>query len=134
VKLSYAGASRRNQTGNPDEANQNFLRTYSATADLMRVTLSVASIHRTSGGRDMAVGNTSLRFQVEKLMGTTRGHTARVRLLERSRVGNVRRVCIQIERCDGSFSLFFFRHADHTWHVFPPEGRRLEMGTGLKAA
>lgn len=82
----------------------------------------------------MAVGNTSLRFQVEKLIGTTRGHTAQVRLLERSRVGNVRRVCIQIERYDGSFSLFFFRHADHTWHVFPPDGRRLEMGTGLWAA
>ncbi|MPW22213.1 hypothetical protein GCT13_36635 [Paraburkholderia sp. CNPSo 3157] len=79
-------------------------------------------------------GNKSLRSQVEKLVGSTRGRTARVRLLERSRSGGTCRVCIQIDRPTGSFSLFFFRHADGTWHVFPPDRRRPEMGTGRKAA
>ncbi|CAD6510551.1 hypothetical protein ACFQ3P_01835 [Paraburkholderia sabiae] len=82
----------------------------------------------------MAAGNTSLRFQVEKLVGSTRGDTARVRLLERSRMGGTRRVCIQFERPTGSFSLFFFRHADGTWHVFPPDRRRPEMGVCRIAA
>jgi hypothetical protein len=85
-------------------------------------------------GRDTVAGNTSLRFQIEKLIGSTRGHNARVRLLERTRMGATRRVCICIERPNGSFSLFFFRHADGTWHVFPPHQRRPEMGTGRMAA
>ncbi|MEM5388862.1 hypothetical protein VSR68_35660 [Paraburkholderia phymatum] len=79
-------------------------------------------------------GNRSLRSQVEKPVGSTRGRTARVRLLERSRSGGTCRVCIQIDRPTGSFSLFFFRHADGTWHVFPPDRRRPEMGIGRKAA
>jgi hypothetical protein len=82
----------------------------------------------------MAAGNRSLRFQVEKWVGPTRGQTARVRLLERSRTGGTCRVCIQFERPTGSFSLFFFRHADGTWHVFPPDRRRPEMGTSRIAA
>ncbi|MEM5440156.1 hypothetical protein [Paraburkholderia diazotrophica] len=79
-------------------------------------------------------GNRSLRSQVEKLVGSTRSRAARVRLLERSRSGGTCRVCIQIDRPTGSFSLFFFRHADRTWHVFPPDRRRPEMGIGRKAA
>ena len=79
-------------------------------------------------------GNKSLRSQVEKLVGSTRDRTAPVRLLERSRSGGTCRVCIQIDRPPGAFSLFFFRHADGTWHVFPPDSRRPEMGIGRKPA
>jgi hypothetical protein len=79
-------------------------------------------------------GNRSLRSQVEKLVGSTRGHGVRVRLLNRSRTGRTCRVCIQVDRPTGSFSLFFFRHADGAWHVFPPGHRRLEMGIGRMAA
>lgn len=79
-------------------------------------------------------GNTSLRFQVEKFVGSTRCHSARVRLMDRSRIGGAYRVCIQVERSTGVFSLFFFRHADGTWHVFPPDQRRPEMGMGRNAA
>ena len=78
--------------------------------------------------------NTSLRAQIEKLVGSTRGPSARVRLLDRSRTEGTRRVCIQIERPTGTFSVFFFRHADGTWRVFPPTRRRPEMGGGRKAA
>ena len=78
--------------------------------------------------------NTSLRFQIEKLVGSTRAPSARVRLLARSRSGQIRRVCVQIERPTGSFALFFFRHADGTWRIFPPSQRRPEMGIGREAA
>ncbi|MGF6606222.1 hypothetical protein OKW45_001122 [Paraburkholderia sp. WSM4175] len=58
-------------------------------------------------GKVMA-GDRSLRSQVEKLIGSTRGQAARVRLLERTRSGGTCRVCIQIDRPTGTFSLFFF--------------------------
>ncbi|CAB3802634.1 hypothetical protein [Paraburkholderia fynbosensis] len=79
-------------------------------------------------------GDRSLRSQVEKLIGSTRGQAARVRLLERTRSGGTCRVCIQIDRPTGTFSLFFFRHADGTWHVFPPGQHRPAMGMSRKAA
>jgi hypothetical protein len=78
--------------------------------------------------------NSSLRTQIEKLVGSTRDPAARVRLLDRSRTGGTRRVCIQIERPTGSFSVFLFRHADGMWRVFPPNRRRPEMGRGRQAA
>ncbi|MGF6546083.1 hypothetical protein QFZ96_001153 [Paraburkholderia youngii] len=84
-------------------------------------------------GKIMA-GNRSLRSEVEKLVGPTRGRGACVRLLDRCRSGGTCRVCIQIDRPSGTFSLFFFRHADGTWHVFPPGLRRPEMGIGRLAA
>ncbi|MBB5447390.1 hypothetical protein HDG38_006034 [Paraburkholderia sp. WSM4177] len=43
-------------------------------------------------------------------------------------------MCIQIDLPTGAFSLFFFRHADGAWHVFPPGQRRPEMGIGRMAA
>jgi hypothetical protein len=89
---------------------------------------AVFQLHASAKDSDMAAGNKSLRFQVEKLVGSTHGHMERVRLMDRSRIGNTCRVRIQIERPTGSFSLFFFRHADGTWHVFPPDQRRPEMG------
>jgi hypothetical protein len=79
-------------------------------------------------------GNRSLRSQVEKLVGPTRDRGTRVRLLDRSRTDGTCRVRIQVDRPTGSFSLFFFRHADGTWHVFPPGHRRPEMGVGRMAA
>jgi hypothetical protein len=79
-------------------------------------------------------GNRSLRAQVEKLVGPTRDRAARVGLLDRSRSGGTCCVRIRIDRPTGTFSLFFFRHADGTWHVFPPGQRRPEMGIGREAA
>jgi|SRR6516225_6516273 hypothetical protein len=78
--------------------------------------------------------NRSLRSEVEKLVGPTRGRGACVRLLDRSRSSGTCRVCIQIDRPTGTFSLFFFRHADGTWHLFPPGQRRPVMGMSRLAA
>ena len=82
----------------------------------------------------MAAGDTSLRFQVERLVGSTPDDTMRVRFIERSRVGSTRRLCMRIEWPRGSLPLFFFRHADGTWHLFPPGHCRPEMGVDVKAA
>ncbi|RZF26530.1 hypothetical protein EVC45_27870 [Paraburkholderia sp. UYCP14C] len=79
-------------------------------------------------------GNRSLRSQVEKLVGPMRDRGARVRLLDRSRVGGTCCVRIQIDRPTGTSSLFLFRHADRTWHVFPPGHLRPEMGISRRAA
>ncbi|SIT37346.1 conserved hypothetical protein [Paraburkholderia ribeironis] len=38
------------------------------------------------------------------------------------------RVCVEIRRPDGPIRLFFFRHGDGTWHVFPPQDNLCRMG------
>ncbi|SAL63651.1 hypothetical protein AWB74_03384 [Caballeronia arvi] len=81
----------------------------------------------------MAAGITSLRFQVERLVGSTRDDTMRVRFIERARIGSTRRLCLRIDWPQGSLPLFFFLHADGTWHLFPPEQSRPEMGVIHKA-
>jgi hypothetical protein len=41
---------------------------------------------------------------------------------------NMRRyVCVEALRPEGSIALFFFRHDDGTWHVFPPEIEHLTI-------
>ncbi|SAL62976.1 hypothetical protein AWB74_03288 [Caballeronia arvi] len=78
----------------------------------------------------MAAGDTSLRAQVERLVGEKPDQTMRVRFIERSRIGTTRQVCMRIEWAQGSLSVFFFRHADGSWYLFPPGQRRPEMGNG----
>jgi hypothetical protein len=85
------------------------------------------------GGR-MIAANKSLRLQIEKLVGSSCKDRASVRVIHRSRSGRTCRVCIQVERPAGSFALFFFRHDDGTWHVFPPDQTRPEMGGYRRAA
>ncbi|HEY4297686.1 MAG TPA: hypothetical protein VGM85_14535 [Paraburkholderia sp.] len=82
----------------------------------------------------MVAANKSLRSQIEKLVGPACKDRARVRLIQRSRSGKTRRVCIQVERPTGCLALFFFRHADGTWHVFPPDLMRPAMGIDREAA
>jgi hypothetical protein len=66
----------------------------------------------------------SLRFQVEKWLAP--GPTVPVRVIEfsRTRSGRRRYVRVRVETTQpgGSRTLFFFRHDDGCWHVFPPSG------------
>ncbi|MEZ2305311.1 hypothetical protein AB6809_01560 [Paraburkholderia sp. RCC_158] len=32
-------------------------------------------------------------------------------------------VCVEAQREAGALTLFFFRHGDGLWHVFPPDER-----------
>jgi len=62
----------------------------------------------------------SLRFQVEKWLAP--GSTASVRIVEFSRTyaDQRRYVCVQSAQPAGLRALFFFRHDDGHWRVFPP--------------
>lgn len=60
----------------------------------------------------------SLRYQVEKwLPPTTQVH---VTAFGRTRSSGARYVCVETWQPAGSRALFFFRHDDGCWHVFPP--------------
>ncbi|MGF6903767.1 hypothetical protein P3T22_005053 [Paraburkholderia sp. GAS348] len=66
----------------------------------------------------------SLRFQVEKWFAP--GPTVPVRVIEfsRTRLGRRRYVRVRLAppQPDGVRTLYFFRHDDGSWHVFPPPG------------
>ncbi|WER46396.1 hypothetical protein CupriaWKF_02050 [Cupriavidus sp. WKF15] len=62
----------------------------------------------------------SLRFQVEKWLAPS--HTASVHVVEFSRTlsGRRRYVCVETTQQSDLRALFFFRHDDGCWRVFPP--------------
>ncbi|ACD20561.1 conserved hypothetical protein [Paraburkholderia phytofirmans PsJN] len=68
----------------------------------------------------MNATKSSLRGLREKLLATAGTLPVRVLTLHGSPDGRTCRVCVEIRRPDGPILLFFFRHDDGTWHVFPP--------------
>lgn len=75
----------------------------------------------------MKAAEQSLRSVVEKWLGLQRPESARVRALGRPLSGNGRFVCIETVRGGEKCSLFFFRHDDRCWRVFPPAPASPEM-------
>ncbi|NPT56337.1 hypothetical protein [Paraburkholderia elongata] len=69
----------------------------------------------------------SLRFQVEKWLAP--GPTIPVHVTEFSRTRWARRRYVRIETSlsVGSRALFFFRHDNGRWYVFPPTADSLKM-------
>lgn len=86
----------------------------------------------------MIASEQSLRVLVEKWLGAVGGARLLVRSIHRIRAGRLRCVCIEVERAAGppsnSFTLFFFRHNDGAWHVYPPEAVRPAMSVVRLAA
>lgn len=86
----------------------------------------------------MVASEQSLRVLVEKWLGAVGGAQLLVRSIHRIRAGRHRCVCIEVERASGSacnsFTLFFFRHNDGAWHVYPPEAVRPAMSVVRLAA
>ena len=90
----------------------------------------------------MVASEQSLRVRVEKWLGAVSAGHLHVRSIHRIRAGRRRCVCIEVERVSGStfssaissFTLFFFRHDDGAWHVYPPESVRPAMSLGRLAA
>jgi hypothetical protein len=68
----------------------------------------------------------SLRLLVEKWLTLTLATPIRVTRFSRTSA-NRRYVCVEALRAGGSVTLFFFRHDDRTWCVFPPDTRRLTI-------
>jgi hypothetical protein len=60
----------------------------------------------------------SLRYQVEKWLTPT--GPVHVTAFGRSPSGGGRYVCIETRQPAGPRALFFFRHGDGYWRVFPP--------------
>ena len=89
----------------------------------------------------MVASEQSLRVLVEKWLGAVSAGHVHVRSIHRIRAGRRRCVCIEVERASSSlscafssFTLFFFRHDDGTWHIYPPEAVRPAMNLGRLAA
>jgi hypothetical protein len=86
----------------------------------------------------MVASEQCLRVVVEKWLGAVGAGHLQVRSIHRIRAGRHRCVCIEVERASGSapnsFTLFFFRHNDGAWHVYPPEAVRPAMSLVRLAA
>jgi hypothetical protein len=67
----------------------------------------------------MNSSRTSLSALVEKWLGL---NAATPRFITRIRHPGQHKGCVQVRvlRSSGDLSLFFFRHADGSWRVFPP--------------
>nr|WP_082194461.1 hypothetical protein [Paraburkholderia sprentiae] len=77
----------------------------------------------------MNTNETSLRWLIDKWLAPTPAMP--VRLTRYSRSGSSQRRCVRVEslRMTGLLAIFFFRHDDGSWCVFPPTTRGPVMRT-----
>jgi hypothetical protein len=71
----------------------------------------------------------SLRCQVEKWLAPAPAIPVHVTEFSRTRWGGRRYVCVETSSADGARALFFFRHDDGSWCVFPPTADRRKLTT-----
>jgi hypothetical protein len=64
--------------------------------------------------------NRSLRYQVEKWLAPASSSLVHVTNSVEHAGARTRYVCVETSSSAGVRVLFFFRHDDGTWHVFPP--------------
>jgi hypothetical protein len=81
-----------------------------------------------------STGEQSLRFVVEKWLGFNPLKSARVAGFGRTPSGGRRYVCVETMRDGEKLALFFFRHDDGCWRVFPPAPTLPEMTLDRLAA
>lgn len=62
----------------------------------------------------------SLRSQVEKWLAPAPATAVHVTAFSHARLGGRRYVCVETSSPVGARALFFFRHDDGNWCVFPP--------------
>ena len=67
----------------------------------------------------------SLRCVVEKWLAFNPPGTAKVIAFGRNPTGRRRYVCVETSHDGGNLALFFFRHDDGCWRVFPPPATSL---------
>jgi hypothetical protein len=75
----------------------------------------------------MDAGRMSLRLLVDKWLAPTLAMPARVARCSRLTSSHGRYVCIEALRPSGTVVIFFFRHGDGAWRVFPPSVDRPAM-------
>ncbi|QCP49918.1 hypothetical protein FAZ95_12475 [Trinickia violacea] len=69
----------------------------------------------------------TLRRLVDKWLAPTPAAPARVIRFSRMPMHRRRYVCIETSHSSGTLSIFFFRHDDGSWCVFPPAAERPAM-------
>jgi hypothetical protein len=75
----------------------------------------------------METAKQSLRRQVDKWLAPTPAAPARVTCFSRMPLHRRRYVCIETVHSTGTLAIFFFRHDDGSWCVFPPAAERPAM-------
>jgi hypothetical protein len=75
----------------------------------------------------------SLHSLVEKWLAPMSWASIRVIRFSRIRPEGSRYVCVEARRSHGSIALWFFRHKDGTWRVFPPDVKRLNVDMYVSA-
>jgi hypothetical protein len=79
----------------------------------------------------MNTAEKSLRDQVHKWLAPTYAMHTRVIQFSRLSLHRRRYVCVETSGPMGTLALFFFRHDDRSWRVYPPDVERPEMATRL---
>jgi hypothetical protein len=68
----------------------------------------------------MNTDDMALRMLVEKWLAPTPMSPVRVTRFNRSSPNRRRCICVEASRPTGLLAIFFFRHGDGAWRVFPP--------------
>jgi hypothetical protein len=81
----------------------------------------------------MNTGQRSLRLLVEKWLAPTPAMPARVIRFSRTSTNQRRYVRVEALHPTGLLAIFFFRHDDGSWCVFPPgsDGPTMKVGSAL---
>lgn len=75
----------------------------------------------------MTNGKNSLRAMVEHWLAPDPARPVRVTQFRNRRAAHERFVCIETFRTERPIAMFFFRHDDGAWRVFPPSRERPAM-------
>ena len=75
----------------------------------------------------MAAGQKSLRAMVEHWFPPSCSKDVRVTVFKNRPSKHECYVCVATFRDGGLLEMFFFRHKDRTWRVYPPNGERLAL-------
>jgi hypothetical protein len=72
----------------------------------------------------MQSANKSLRLLVEKWFGPVSQLPVRAVRFGRMKSNEQRYVCVEAMQPAGALAIYFFRHGDGAWYVFPAQGER----------
>src|SRR5579864_4937808 len=73
---------------------------------------------------EMSAGGQSLRWLIDKWFGLGAGNAYRLTRSPCAESSSCRYVCLEAIRTGCALKIFFFRHEDRSWSVFPPAPKR----------
>lgn len=72
----------------------------------------------------MSAGGQSLRWLIDKWFVLATGNAYRLTRSPWAESSSCRYVCFEVTRTGDALKIFFFRHEDRSWSVFPPAPKR----------